>query len=139
MTTCSTEFASKKEGNYNVMITRPIKSHDLGMWPLIWSWHVTYKLHPDIKASLILTSASLFVQTSSHHRFQYPRRHSYVMTTSWSTLSSKHAFSTYCGPRTGARRSIKKTTSRSTPISNPVIIACKGSPWSLLIRATGGS
>ena len=29
-------------------------SHDL----LIWSWHITYKLHPNIKLSLIPTSAS---------------------------------------------------------------------------------
>ena len=94
---------------YNVMVTRPTNhmistrdhSHDL----VTWSQYVTYKLHSDIKASSISTSASPFVQTLSHHRFQYPRHHSPVMTTSWSSSLLKYVFSAYRGPQAGARRS----------------------------------
>ena len=59
---CSTELTSKKEGNCNVMVTRLTNylilicdhSHDL----LIWSWHVTFKLHSNIKSLLIPPSVS---------------------------------------------------------------------------------
>ena len=82
----SIELASKRKSNCNVMVTRPTNhmilirdhSHDL----VTWSLHVIYKLHPDIKASLIPTSASLFIQTLSHYQFQYLRHYSHVMTTS---------------------------------------------------------
>ena len=49
----------------NHMISTPYHLHDL----VTWSQHVTYELHPDIKASSIPTSASPFILTSSHHRF----------------------------------------------------------------------
>ena len=58
----SAELALKKEGNYNVMVTRSTNHmistrdhlHDL----VTWSWHMTYKLHSNIKSLLIQTSAS---------------------------------------------------------------------------------
>ena len=60
----STELASKKEGNCNVKVTRPtdhmISTHDHLHDLPTWSRHVTYELHPDIKASLIPISASSF-------------------------------------------------------------------------------
>ena len=69
----STELASKREGNCNVMVTRltnhMISTRDHSYNLVTWSRHVTYELHPDIKASSIPTSASPFILTSSHHRF----------------------------------------------------------------------
>ena len=96
-TTHPTEFASKKEDKCNVIVTKSINhmnsAHDYSHDLLIWSWHMTDKLYLDIKASLILTSASPFVQILSHHWSQYLRHHFYIMITSWSPLSSQHALS----------------------------------------------
>ena len=99
----STELASKREGNCNVIVTRStnhmISTHNHSYDLITWSRHVTYKLHPDIKASSILTSASPFIIKSSS--ISNVR----VMTTSWSHSSPKHASSSYRGPRAGARSS----------------------------------
>ena len=104
----STKLASKREGNCNVMVTRPtnymILTRDYSYDLVIWSQHVTYELHPDIKALSIFTSASLFVQISNHHQFQYPRHHSPVMTTSWSLSSLKNASLAYRRPWSAARK-----------------------------------
>ena len=118
----------------NHMISVRDHLHDLP----IWSRQVTYKLYSDIKALSIPTSASPFAQTSSHYQFQYLHHHCHVMTMSWSPSSLKHAFSAYCGPWVGARRSTRKIISRPAPILNPVVIAWEGVPQSLLIKATGG-
>ena len=88
-----TELASKKKDNCNVMVTRLTDhmistrnhSHDL----LTWSRHVTY---PNIKS------------TSSHHQYQHPRHHFYVMTTSGLFICHVCATSTswflhYCSTR----------------------------------------
>ena len=127
------ELASKREGNCNVMITGPTNhmisirdhSHDL----VIWSRHVTYELDPDIKASLILTSPSPFVQTSSYHRFQYPHHRFHIMTISGSlichtTTTSSRYYGTHCQRKPRART--RKTTSRSTPGPDPVVVAWEG-------------
>ena len=108
------ELVSKKDSNYNVIVTRPTNSmiltcdhsHDL----LIWSWYVTYKLHPNI---------------NSYHSCH----HSYIMTTSrpficHTTTTSSHHHGT---PRSLSKnlvwasskvlwRPTKKTISRSTPV-----------------------
>ena len=105
----STELASKREGNCNVIATRPtnhmISSHDHSHDLITWSRHVTYELHSDIEVLSISTSASPFVQISSHHRFQYLRYHSSAMNTFWSPSLLKHASSAYRRLRAGARRS----------------------------------
>ena len=64
------------------MVTRPTNhitsardhSHNL----LTWFQHVIYELYPDIKSSLIPTSALPFILTSSHHQFQYSH-HDYIL------------------------------------------------------------
>ena len=65
----STELASKKEGNFNVMVTR--------------SWHVTTHMicshDPD-------TWPTNFILTSSHHWYHHPRHHPHVITTSGSFI-----------------------------------------------------
>ena len=88
----STEFTSKRE----VIIMSWSRDP-----PITWSQHVTthmiWSYDPD-------TWPMNFILTSRHYRFQYPRYHSPVMTTSWSH-SSKYVSSAYRGPWAGARRS----------------------------------
>ena len=125
----------------NHMILTRDHSHDL----VIWSRHMTYKLYPDIKASSIPISASLFLC------------HDYVLISFiikacvfnllWT--SSKCSKILLLDPSGGGVRGgfpqsllIKVTrglTSRSTLIQDLVVIVWEGLLWSLLIKATDGS
>ena len=106
---------------------------------------MTYKLYPDIKASLIPVSASPFPW------------YDYVLVSFiieacvfillW-TLSKCSEFllpdHSGSGARGGFPQSllIKATgglTSRSMPIQDPVVVVWKGLPWLLLIKVTDGS
>ena len=129
---CSTELASKREGNCNVMVTRPtnhmISTHDHSHDLVTWSRHVTYKLHPDIIVSSIPISASLF----PYHdyvllSFIIEAR---VFSLSWTSsrclevllpdLSSggeKGGF-----PRSLLMKATRGLTSRSIPIQDPVVV-----------------
>ena len=130
----STELASKKEGNCNVMVTRPINhmiltrdySHDL----LTWSRHVTY---PDIKS------------TTSHHWYQHSCYHFYVMTTSGffichvcatSTSWSLHHCSTRLPPIVDLGQVLGGLPGRLLPDSSGGGMR-RGFPQSLLMKTTG--
>ena len=95
------------------MVRRPINhmisirdhSYDL----LTWSRHVTYKLHSNIKSSLIPASASWL-----HPSLSSVIRLLYLLII---TARVVHRLRTWCGPRAGVLwRPIRKTTSRSTPV-----------------------
>ena len=142
-TTRSIEFASKKKGNCNVMVTRPInhmtlardQSHDL----LIWSQHMTYE--------------------SSHYWFQHPRHHSswyqviidfnirvtiHVMTTSWSpSIPTARVFNKSKDLVWASSRVLEglqgRLLSGQCPIQIPVVVAWEKYSQSLLMKATDGS
>ena len=108
--------------NCNVMVTRSwhvtthmICSHDLNMWP------------------------TNFILTSSHHRYHHPHHHSHVMTTSGSlichmTTTFSHHHSTRCPSSKDLVwassgmlwRPTRKTTPKSTPGPDPVVVAWEG-------------
>ena len=109
-----------------------IYSYDL----LTWSWHITYKLHLDIK----LLSIPTFVLSLPCHN--------YILVSHWSCLhyfyilvssSLQHASSVYYRPQIDARRYARKITSRSTPIQILVVVAWEEYPRSLLMKTTGES
>ena len=163
---CSTELASKKKSNCNVMITRPtnymISTRDHSYDLLTWSQHMTY---PDIKS------------ISNHHWYQHPRHHFYVITisgllichvyatsTSWSLHHCSIRFSPIVdlgqvlggllgrqlpdsssgGVRRGfSRLLLMKATGRLLPNQRLSQFQWwwheRGFSWSLLMKATGGN
>ena len=117
----------------NVMVTRPTNHmistrdhlHDL----LLWSRHVSYL---DIKS------------TSSHHQYQHPHHHSYVMTTSgllichvcaMSTSWSPHHCSTRLPPIVDLGQVLGGLPGRLLLDSNGGGVR-EGFPQSLLMKAT---
>ena len=125
----------------NHMILTRDHSHDL----VTWSWHVTYKLHPDIKALSIPISVSPF--SCYNHGLVSFIIEARVFILLWtSSRCSKFLLPNLSGGgvRRGSLQSllIKATgglTSRSTSIQDPVVVVWEESPRLLLIKATDGS
>ena len=89
----------------NHMISACDHSHN----QLTWSRHVTYKLHPDIKSSLIPTSAL----------WLHPSLSSIIRSLYLPIITARivHCLRTSCEPQAGVLwRPARKTTSRSTPV-----------------------
>ena len=123
----STELASKKESNNNVMVTRPTNhmiltrdpSHDLDTQSLIWSWHVTYELYPD---NQVIINTNIHVITSMswlHSDLLFVIRLLYLLII---TARVVHQLKTKCKPQTWTR----KTTLRLTPSPDLVMVAWEG-------------
>ena len=123
----------------NHMISTRDHSHDL----VIWSRHVTYELHLDIKASLISISASPFILTSNHHWFptsasclrpgliHHRSTHLYPIVDLEKVLGVLTSRSQWWWRERGLPRSLlmkatRGLTSRSTPIQDPVVVVWEG-------------
>ena len=145
----STELASKREGNYNVIVTRPtnyiILTRDPSNDLVTWSRQVTYELHPDIKTSSILIFASLFPCYDYVWLFFIIKAHVFSLLWTLSrcleVLLLDPSGSGVIGsfPRSLLMKATGGLTSRLTPIQDPVVVLWEGSPQLLLIKATGRS
>ena len=114
---------------------------------ITWSRHVTIHMicsHPN-------TWPTNFILTSSHHWYQHLCHHSHVMTISGSlichvhtTITSSHHRSTRCplfkdlawASSRMLWRLTKKTTSRSTPVLDLVVVAWREVPLIAIIKKT---
>ena len=92
-----------------------------------------------------------FILVSKHHQFQLPRhhlsRHQVIIDSNirviipllWLRLGLLHYQSTRFQPIMNLEQMLGSFTSRSIPIQDPVVVVWEGSPWLLLIKATGRS
>ena len=128
---CSTELAFKREGNCNVMVTRPINymisardhSHDPDTWP------------------------TNFILTSRHHQFQLPYHHLFrhqviidsnirvTIPMSWLHLSLLHHWRTRLSPIVDLGQVLGGLPGRLLPDSSGGSMR-GGFPQSLLMKAT---